>query len=200
MKIRSKIHACVTSALIVCGLTAIAHGQTSSLFRPAALGKSSDSLGNSSWLYEGVDPPRVFNLNDVITVMVIESSQANSGSTAQRARQGQLDAELANWVRLRGGNVLPGPGDSPHINGTLVSQFRGSSSVRTIDLTKYSIPMRVVDIRPNGHLLLEARQTVVGNEGTGEETSDRLLWVTVRAEDVLPNNTVLSEKVAGGVE
>jgi flagellar L-ring protein FlgH len=191
MTVRTKLRACLTSGLIVCGTAGIARAQSSSLFRPGVPNGSGPSLANSSWLYEGVDPPRVFRLNDLVTVMVVESSQVSSDNTVQRRKQGQLNAELNNWIRLKGGTLLPSAG-SDQINGTLQGQFRAQSNLDTKDLMKFSIQARVVDIRPNGHLVLEAHQTMINNE----EKWDRLLSGIVRPEDVLPNNTVLSEKVA----
>ncbi len=60
------------------------------------------------------------------------------------------------------------------------------------DGLKLRIPARVVDIRPNGHLVLEAHQTIRNNE----EIWERSISGIVRPEDILPNNTVLSEDVA----
>ena len=57
---------------------------------------------------------------------------------------------------------------------------------------KFRISARVVDIRPNGHLVLEAHETVHQNEDTWERSISGI----IRPEDVLPNNTVLSEDIA----
>ena len=50
----------------------------------------------------------------------------------------------------------------------------------------------VVDVRPNGNLVLEAHKHVQQNN----EIFDASLSGVVRRQDVLPNNTVLSEDVA----
>lgn len=50
----------------------------------------------------------------------------------------------------------------------------------------------MVDIRPNGNLVIEARRYRHNND----EITEASLSGTVRREDVLPNNTVLSEDVA----
>jgi flagellar L-ring protein precursor FlgH len=182
----------LATALTLSGWASIARGQNNSLFRPAGGGAPSALvLSNTSWLYEGVDPPRVIKLNDLVTVMVVETSQVTSDNTVQRRKQGQLNAELSNWIRLKGGDLLPSTGD-PHINGTLQGQFRAQSNLATADLLRFSIQARVVDIRPNGHLVLEGHQTMINNE----EKWDRMISGIVRPEDVLPNNTILSEKVA----
>ena len=121
------------------------------------------TLANSSWLYEGVDPPRVFKMNDLITVMVVEASQVSSNNKIQRRKQGQLDATLSNFVKFKGLELVPTVGGQ-QINGTLQGQFQAQSNLDTKDLMQFSIEARVVDIRPNGHLVLEGHQTMVNNE------------------------------------
>ncbi len=171
---------------------AVARGQNSSLFHPAGGdGPSAIVLSNSSWLYEGVDPPRVIKLNDLVTIMVVETSQVTSDNSIQRRKQGQLNLDLANFIRLKGFSAVP-TAAGQQINGTLQGQFQARSNLATADLMRFSIQTRVVDIRPNGHLVLEGHQTMINNE----EKWDRTISGIVRPEDVLPNNTILSEKVA----
>ena len=50
----------------------------------------------------------------------------------------------------------------------------------------------MVDIRPNGNLVIEARRTIQNND----ETWEQCLTGTVRREDVTPDNKVLSEDIA----
>ena len=50
----------------------------------------------------------------------------------------------------------------------------------------------MVDIRPNGNLILEGHRSIKNNE----EVWDYSLTGEIRSDDVKPNNTVLSENVA----
>ncbi len=196
-----KRYAPLALAVVVWSCAAMrATAQNSSLFRQEmmtarvsanAAGSPPLTLSNSSWLYEGVEPPRVFKLNDLITVMVVEASQVSSNNKIQRRKQGQLDATLSNFVKFKGLELVPTVGGQ-QINGTLQGQFQAQSNLDTKDLMQFSIEARVVDIRPNGHLVLEGHQTMVNNE----ERWRRRVSGIVRPEDVLPNNTILSEKVA----
>ena len=52
----------------------------------------------------------------------------------------------------------------------------------------FNIAARVVDVRPNGELVLEARKTILYNENVWETTLSGIC----RAEDVSADNTVLS--------
>ena len=57
---------------------------------------------------------------------------------------------------------------------------------------EFKIACTVVDIRPNGVLVIEGRRSIRNNE----EVWDLSLTGSVRPEDVLTNNTVLSENIA----
>jgi flagellar L-ring protein precursor FlgH len=152
------------------------------------------TLKNSSWLYQETDPVKPLRLNDLVTVVVNEKSQVTSDATIQRRKQAQLNAELSNWVKMQGLALKPdhmNDGDL-HINGTLQGQFRSQSDLDTRDAMSFRIAARIVDIRPNGHLVLEAHRTIRNNS----EQWDQSLTGIVRPEDILPNNTVLSEDVA----
>jgi flagellar L-ring protein precursor FlgH len=57
---------------------------------------------------------------------------------------------------------------------------------------QFVISAEVVDIRPNGNLVVEAHKKVQDNE----DVWDQAISGVIRPQDVLPNNTVLSENVA----
>ncbi|HCS52341.1 MAG TPA: flagellar biosynthesis protein FlgH, partial [Planctomycetaceae bacterium] len=50
----------------------------------------------------------------------------------------------------------------------------------------------IVDIRPNGNIVLEARKSIDANDDLWEYT----LHGEIRFEDIAVNNTVLSENIA----
>jgi len=152
------------------------------------------TLKNSSWYFQEQEPAKPLKLNDLITVIVDEKSQFTSEAQIQRRKQAQLNADLVDWVKLNGLNLEPAPmANGPlQVNGTLQGQFRAQSDMDLRDAMKFRIAARIVDIRPNGHLVLEAHRTVRNND----EIWDQALSGIVRPEDVLPNNTVLSENLA----
>lgn len=169
--------------------------QSSSLFR-ADLPQDGPqlTLANTSWLYQALEPPKQIRLNDIITVVVDEKQQVTSLANIERRKQAQLNAQLKDWVELNGLSLQAAPqaNGSPTVNGTLQGQFRAQANLATADALRLRIAARVVDIRPNGHLVIEAHKKVRSND----EQWDASLSGIVRPEDVLPNNTVLSEDVA----
>jgi flagellar L-ring protein precursor FlgH len=185
----------VALTLLLGGGAGTARAQSSSLFHQDVPPNGAPlSLANSSFLYQPPEPPRVIKINDLITVIVDEKTQVSEQAGIQRRKQYQLNATLADWIALRGLNVSKAPqaAGSPQIDGTLQGQGQAQSNLQTTDGLKLRITARVVDIRPNGHLVLEAHQEMRNND----EIWERSLSGIIRPEDILPNNTVLSEDVA----
>lgn len=196
---RNKVHACrplvAAVALLLGSGSQVARGQNSSLFHqdvPAA--GPPLTLGSTSFLYQPPEPPRVIKINDLVTVVVDEKTQYSEQAALQRRKQYQLNATLADWIKLDGLNIEKAPqtNGSPQIDGTLQGQGQATGNLQLQDGLKLRITARVVDIRPNGHLVLEAHQTIQNND----EKWERFLSGIIRPEDILPNNTVLSEDIA----
>jgi flagellar L-ring protein precursor FlgH len=175
--------------------SASARGQNSSLFTqelPSTAGPAL-TLEDTSWLYQPVEPPRVIKKYDTITIIVEEKSQLTSTANVERRKQAQLNAQLKDWVKFDGLDLVPDPqsqGDQK-VNGTLQGQFRAQSNMDTRDALKFRIAATVVDIRPNGHLVFEAHKKIRNND----EQWDISISGIIDPQDVLPNKTVLSEKV-----
>jgi flagellar L-ring protein precursor FlgH len=112
----------------------------------------------------------------------------------QRRKNATYNAALEDWVLFKGFSMIPDPqsAGSPEINGQLDNQYRATSNLQTANQMSFSITAEVVDIRPNGLLVIEARQWIEENEDTWE----RALIGLVRPEDVTPANTIMSEKIA----
>jgi len=151
------------------------------------------TLAETSWTYNAKEPTEV-KVNDLIVVLVDEKSQVISEGEMDRRKKADGTFALKDWIGISGLGVIPDPqtaGD-PTISGEMQSKYRAESELETRDSIKFRISCRVVDIRPNGNLLIEGRRSIQNNNDVWE------LWLmgTIRATDVLPNNTVLSENVA----
>jgi len=153
------------------------------------------TLPETSLTYERASERRPLELNDIITVVVDEQSIVISEGEMDRKKKAHGDLILKDWVILGGlARVFPDPqsrGD-PHIRGEVDNKYRSESELETRDSMKFRIACRVVDVRPNGNLVLEGRRSIRNNHDTWEY----FLLGEIRPGDVLPNNTVLSENVA----
>lgn len=181
------------SVVIVAFLGAQAAAQSSSLYG-CPQQRQPLTLPTYSWTYQPTQEPREIKIRDLITVVVDEKSQVISEGEVDRRKKADLSMVLKDWLKLDGLSVLPAPqnhGD-PAISGSVDSKYRAESELETRDAMKFRIASEVVDIRPNGLLVIEGHRTIRNNEEVWEMSLSGL----VRPEDVLPNNSVLSESVA----
>lgn len=148
-------------------------------------------LATSSLTYREVLPPRKIQLHDLITIVVIESSQSTNSGEFDGRKNSSFDATLKNWIELDGLNAKPAPqpnGD-PRITGTYNNQYRAEGELETRQALKFNITAEVVDIRPNGILVVEAYKSIQHDEDGFEA------WLTgmVRPQDIDPRNRVTSD-------
>ncbi len=146
-----------------------------------------------SWIY--IDPPplREIKLHDIITVVVDDKSEVIVNSRFNRTRTATLKAELKEFIRLgethRLENAAP---NQPTIDSNLQGRIQSTGQLSDQEGIRYRIAATVVDIRPNGNLVLEARKTIRTNRDyweyrlTGEISSLR----------VNRDSTALSEDIA----
>ena len=153
------------------------------------------TIGPSSWTYESPPEVKTIKLHDIVTIIVSEQSVVISEGEMDRKKKAHGDLKLKDWILLDWLEVFPDPqgrGD-PHIRGEVDNKLRAEAGIETRDSLKCRVACSVVDIRPNGNLIIEGHRTINNNE----ETWDVSLNGEIRPTDVLPNNTVLSENVAG---
>lgn len=140
--------------------------------------------------------PRTLKLNDIVIVTVDEKSHVLSEGEMDRRKNASLKAELKDWILFspRSFGIRPDPQSAgePKIDGQWDNKYRAQADFEARDAMKFTIAARVVDIRPNGSLVIEGRRIIQHNEDSWEY----FLLGVIRPEDVKPNNTVESEKIA----
>jgi flagellar L-ring protein precursor FlgH len=173
-------------------VSARANAQRSSLYQRNEQGAI--PLATSSLTYREVLPPKEIKLHDLITIVVIESSQSIIEGEFDGKKNASIDAQLKSWIELDGLNLKPAPQENgdPRVNGTYNNQFRAEGEIEERQAIKFNITARIVDIRPNGNLVLEARKRVQHND----ETLVASITGIVRREDVDPRNRVTSDAIA----
>ena len=135
-------------------------------------------------------------MHDIVTVVVSEKNQLVSNGQVQRRRTAEYDAKLADWIKFKGAKIeLTNPANGePEIQGDLNVQNQAQMQLQTNDALLFRIAATVADIRPNGTFVIEARRVIRDNDELWEQSLSGI----IRREDVLPNNTVMSENVASG--
>ncbi len=164
--------------MLVCGLWAI----LGLAAPPAPCGGTSLWTEQSHSLYSNRKASRV---GDVITVVIVESSSGYNKATSNSKKEDKH--------AIQGSGT--GPLDFIPLFGWDMStklEFKGNASSTVAGGLNARISAQVVDILPNGHLLVSGSRTLSVN-GERETIS---IFGEVRPEDVRANNTVISTNVA----
>ena len=180
----------------VCGTAA---GQDASLMLAPPPGENRPglTLENSSFMYRKLPPEaeqRELQLYDIITVLVDYRTSMLSEGDAENRKTSNINAVLADWLKFDGKDLVPAPQSSGdlRINGSLNSQYRAEADMELRDALAFSIAAYVVDILPNGNLVIEARREIRNNEEIWQQS----LTGVVRRQSIGPDRTVRSNEVA----
>jgi flagellar L-ring protein precursor FlgH len=167
------------------------------LVAPVSEKSASLTLENSSFMFQPVPPEaelRELKVNDIITVLVDYRSSMISEGDAENRKTSNINAVLSEWLKFDGKDLFPAPqsrGD-PAISGALTSQFRAESEVELRDALTFRIAASIVDIHPNGNLVIEAHRTITINEEVWQQS----LTGIVRRSSIGQDRTVRSDEVA----
>jgi flagellar L-ring protein precursor FlgH len=187
------------AGMIVAAAAGQSLGQDASLLQtPQVAGPTQPSLTleNSSFIYQKIPAEAELHelrVNDIITVLVNYSSTMASDGNAENRKTSNLNAALKNWVKFDGKNLVPAPqsqGDLT-VNGQINSQFRVDSSLESKDSLIFRIAVRVVDIQPNGNLVVEGHRDITIND----EVWLQSLSGVVRRSSIGPDRTVRSDEI-----
>lgn len=174
-----------------------AAGQDASLFLDPSTSPRGLTLDSSSFIHRELPPearPRTLQKNDIITVVVDYRTRMLSEGDAESRKTSSLLAVLTDWIRFDGKSIKAAPqndGD-PTIGGTYNSQYRAESDVELRDSLSFRIAAKIVDIRPNGNLVLEAHWDIQNNE---EHWRISLTGVT-RREAIQPDRSVTTDLIS----
>ena len=142
-------------------------------------------------------------LNDLVTINIVESLSGSGTADTSTSRDSSGDYQLTNLLGMQrdfGIHNLPliknafGDSDSfdPTVQGSATSDFKGKGDTNREGELIATITAKVVEVMPNGNLVLEARKELTINE----ETQILVLTGMVRPDDIAMNNIVMSNKIA----
>ena len=149
------------------------------------------------WSYYSVPEPepKVIRKHDLITVIVREESSFSSSGTTETKRQADIEAKIDEFIKLKIANFAVQGGaaglNPPSIKASANRNFKGEGTVDRTDSMTVRMTAEVADVKPNGTLILQARKTIK----TDDEVQAFSLSGTVRVEDVVADNTVLSTQM-----
>ncbi|MBU0640601.1 MAG: flagellar basal body L-ring protein FlgH [Planctomycetes bacterium] len=143
-----------------------------------------------------VPEPERIEVNDLVTIIIRETKSSLSDSKMKSEKDWALEAELSKWFRLDVHDQLVPQtfaGGTPGAKFDFENQYEGKGKLDRKDTLTTRVTARVVDVKPNGTLVLEAANSVE----VDEEKYNVTLTGTCRSEDVTAQNSVLSTQIFG---
>ncbi len=155
----------------------------------------SESLSGYSMFVIVPPPPKRLEMHDLVTIIVNETSRAERSQSLETDKEYSASAELTRFpslaelieARLESGDA----NNDDLLNISSTHEFQGEGDYERTDRITARIQAEVIDIKPNGVLVLEARSTIQ----TDEEAQVFVLSGNCRSEDITDQNTVQSSQL-----
>lgn len=145
-----------------------------------------------------IDPPKpkTYKVHDQVTIIIDETSRESSKQTLDTKKDYDNSAALSKFpslealldLQLQGG----GNDNTAELGINSKQKYKGEGTYDRSDRFSARITAKIIDVKPNGVLVLEARKTIQKNE----EFQSIVLSGQCRTEDVTNANSVLSSQLA----
>jgi len=141
--------------------------------------------------------PRVFQKHDLIQIIVREVSKAESTQELTSEKEHEITADVNAFPELRLSDLVNlqlmagRTANLPQLDVRSGKEFEGEGEYEREDEFTARLTAEVIEVLPNGHLILEARTHIK----TDEEEATMKVTGVCRPDDVTPANTVLSNQI-----
>ena len=136
---------------------------------------------------------RARNVGDIVTIVVDENNESAKQNNTKTGKKTGVSATISSFLfgAAKDGFLTRG-GKYPVIDMKSDKSFEGGATINNSERITARIAVRVTEVLPNGHMILEGRRMTL----VGGEQQEAVLRGVVRQEDIQPNNTVMSFNVA----
>lgn len=185
---------------IMCMLAIAGSASAQSLFvrslsEPVLPGGADELRATSMFLVEPPEP-RQFQIHDIIYIIINENSIARSQQSLASTKVNQSRNRLNGIIdpfKLLELQLEASSVDSLQLMDLQVqNQYQGEGEYDRNDQIIARIAAEVIDVKPNGNIVLQAKKTV----STDQENKTVMLSGVARQEDVTLENTLLSNQIA----
>ena len=167
---------------------------TAGSVREAAAYQGNPFLEAYSLIAVPLKPPKEFRPHDVITIIVRQQKKFEADGDIESKKKFEIESTLDAFLKF----IDDGIGAStfrrgkPNVDYEFESRIKNEGDTTREDIFTTRISGHIVDIKPNGNLVIEAKSHIRHDE------EEALVTVTgvVRSTDVTPDNTVLSTQIA----
>jgi flagellar L-ring protein FlgH len=168
---------------------------------PVPVNAEGEPIGSAPVSFTSVQPPhpKKFKKNDLVTIIVQEDSAYSSNAQTQSQKQQDFDLAFQNWIQLHtSANGVPtaaavgSSGTLPEAKFKYDNNRQNQATNDRTDSLSLRIAATVVDVKPNGTMVLEAGKDIT----VDREIQHYHMSGICRAEDITPDNTLLSSQLA----
>lgn len=205
---KSQLTSYLVLVIVICGTDCFAQGAPASDRAAAPKGNSllhrslhsggepgRASLGEVSFWNVPPPEPRVIRKHDIITIIVREESEFSSEGSTDLKKEAELNGAIEEFIKLNLRQLQINAGgvgdDPPTVRMGADRAFKGEGTVEREDTLTARMPAEVVDVKPNGNIVLQGRKTI----RTDEEEQTFLITGICRAQDISADNSILSTNV-----
>ena len=139
--------------------------------------------------------PRAAKVGDILTVNIAIGDEATIANTTSRARSASENADLTKFLGLESklANILPDAVDPTNlVDAGSASSSNGTGTVNRSETINLTVAAVVIDVLPNGNLVIQGQQEVRVNYEVRELTVSGV----VRPEDISNGNTISHTQIA----
>lgn len=194
------------AALLGCGLVEEAAAQSGSVLArrkenpappPPADADPAEALQGLSWFTVPQPQPVVWRKHDHVQIIIRETSTARSQQRLDTSKEYEIKGEIKDFPQLTIRDILEGVlkasqnSQPAKLDLNLENEFKGDGKYTRSDDLSARVTAEVIEVWPNGHLVLEARTLIQ----TDEETSTILLSGVCNPKSVSPAGTILSNQL-----
>ncbi|MEM9883381.1 MAG: flagellar basal body L-ring protein FlgH [Planctomycetota bacterium] len=159
----------------------------------------SPAVAEASFMAVAAPEPRLFAVYDLLTIIIREDTQTRFSSSLETEKEGEWTGEIAELPRLTLSDlidfkIVPNtfPDGTVKLDIQTGREFEGEGDYENQQSMTARIQATIIDIKPNGNVVLEARKSVRSDD----EHYTLVATGTCRVDDITADNTVLSTQLA----
>src|ERR1700683_4285456 len=150
------------------------------------------SVGAISFFAVAEPKPKILKKHDLVTIIEHEDAAFTSNNTTNQQKTADFNDELDSFIAFRPSkfqlhSIISGGSNVPDIKTQMSRDYKGTGEVDREDTLTDRVTAEVVDVRPNGTLVLQAMKHLK----TDEEETRMILTGICRAADITADNSVL---------
>lgn len=156
-----------------------------------------EALQGLSWFTVPQPRPVVWRKHDHVQIIIRETSTARSQQRIDTSKEYEIKGEIKDFPQLTINDIIEGVlkasqnSQPAKLDLNLENEFKGDGKYTRSDDLSARVTAEVIEVWPNGHLVLEARTLIQ----TDEETSTILLSGVCNPRHVSPAGTIISNQL-----